>query len=103
MLIRGTLAGISLLAGIGLANAADLPVAPDVEPFSYSYLSLEGGWIHFDDEEVQSFFIGDADPLDVHEIDLSDGIYGRAEIGHVMQSDLLNGIAAYVEANVYSI
>jgi hypothetical protein len=96
MLIRGTLAAMSFMAGASLANAADLPVAPDIEAFSYTYLSVEGGWIHFDDEEVQSFFIGDEFPIEVHSIDLSDGFYGRAEIGHVWHSDLLNGIAGYL-------
>ena len=96
MLIRSTVAGLSLLAAASAANAADIAMEP--EPFSYTYLSVEGGWIHFNDEEVQSYFIGDdqSGPLEVHELDLSNGIYGRAEIGHIMQSDLINGIAAYV-------
>lgn len=101
MLIRGTLAAISFLVGASLANAADLAVEPDLGQSSYSYLQLEGGYIHFDGEDVQSFLLGDrVETLAPHtSVDLSHGFYGRAEIGNVggLVGGPLNGVAAYVQ------
>lgn len=102
MLIRGSLTALFLLAGAALANAADLPVEPDLESVSYTYLTLEGGYIHFDGEEVQAFLLGSSTAdLRPRFIDVTDGVYGRAEIGHVWSGGLgngpISGVAAYVQ------
>jgi hypothetical protein len=94
--VRSGLAGLFFLAGIGAAGAADIS-AP---PLSYTYFSVEGGYIYLDGEDVQAFFdspeFGDV-PVKERSIDISDGFHGRAELGHVWDTGIVNGIGAYVQ------
>jgi hypothetical protein len=97
MSIRVSLAGLAgffLFAGMGLARAADVPVA---EPTSHTYVSLEGGYVDLDGADVQAFLIGpEGDELEEHFLDISDGFYGRAEFGRVWDTGFFfNGIGVY--------
>jgi hypothetical protein len=86
------LAGFVFVAGLAPVRA---DTAPDVEPAHYTYFSLEGGYIHLDGEEVQAFRSG---PDDTRErfLDMSDGFYGRVELGRVWDTGMFNGLGAYI-------
>lgn len=90
------LAGLFFLAGITPMRAADVPVAP--EPLSYTYFSVEGGYINLDGEKVQAFLDGpDPDSISERFLNVSDGYYGRIELGHRWDAGFLNGIGAYAQ------
>ena len=85
----------------GPAGAADVVAPPEVEPASYTYFSVEGGYIHLDGEGVQAYLVGsnpDIDaPLRERTLDISEGLYGRAEFGHGWGAGLVNGVGVYVQ------
>jgi hypothetical protein len=84
-----------LVATAASANAADL-VAP--QSTSYTYLNLEGGYVNLHGQNVQAFVLGpNGDELSDRSIDISDGYYGRGELGHVWDGGIVNGIGAYVQ------
>ena len=84
------LAGFLLLSGLDPVRAAD--IADVVDPVSYTYLNLEGGYVNLDGNDVDLYGIG----LEERYLNLTDGYYGRAELGHVAGTNLFNGIGAYV-------
>jgi hypothetical protein len=94
-------AALFLLAGP--AGAADIAAPPEVEPTSYTYFSVEGGYIHLDSEGVQAYLVGSTPVVDAPDnlrertLDISEGFYGRAEVGHGWGAGLVNGIGAYVQ------
>jgi hypothetical protein len=98
MSIRGFVvmlaAGFVFLAGLVPVRGADVP--PDVSPAYYTYFSLEGGYINFDAEKVQAFRSG-PDETSERFLDLSDGLYGRAELGRVWDTGAFNGLGAYLQ------
>ena len=88
-----SVAVLAFLTGIGPAGAADIGAPPS---FEYTYLTLEGGYIHLDGEDVQAYLHGEIGGLNGETlINVSDGVYGRAEFGKVWNSGL--GIGAYVQ------
>src|ERR1044071_1693271 len=71
------------LAGAGTVRAADI-VAP--EATSYTYFGVEGGYVNLDGADVQAFLyrtdLEQEDPFRERSLNLSDGYYGRVEVGH---------------------
>ena len=57
MIHKASLVATTLLATAGLAHAADMPAEP--VSTSYTYFAVEGGYIHFDAEDVQAFLTSD--------------------------------------------
>jgi hypothetical protein len=83
------------LAGTGPVKAADIT---EPEPIGYTYLNLEGGYVNLDGQDVQAYLHSPGGTLSERSLDLTDGYYGRVELGHVWDTDmLLNGIGAYVQ------
>jgi|GEM_PF-5175394 len=98
VLIRSAFVSLAgfFLADTSPAAAADLP---DFEPISYTYFNLEGGYVHLDGEEVQTFLLGPAflEADDERFIDISDGFYGRAELGRIWNTGIFDGVAVHVQ------
>jgi opacity protein-like surface antigen len=85
------LAGFFFLAGMTPVRASDVPVAP--EPVSNTYFNVEGGYVNLDGEKVQAFLSGpDSDTLSERFLNISDGYYGRVELGHRWDTGIFNGI-----------
>jgi hypothetical protein len=85
------------------AGAADITAPPEVEPTSYTYVNLEGGYIDLDGEPVQAYLQGSTPVFDEsnflreRSLNISEGYYGRAELGHGWSTGLINGIGVYVQ------
>jgi len=90
------LAGFFFLAGMIPIRAADVPVAP--EPVSNTYFSIEGGYVNLDAEKVQAFLSGpDSQGLSERFLNVSDGYYGRIELGRMFDMGIFDGIGAYAQ------
>src|SRR5262245_54543095 len=91
-------------AGTNPAVAADITAPPEAEAASYTYLNLEGGYIDLDGAKVQGFLQGSVltndDTLNYlreRSLNISQGYYARAELGHAWGTGLVNGVGAYVQ------
>ena len=92
------LAMVLLLAGGGKVEGADL--TSEAEAAAYTYLNLEGGYIHLEGEKAQGYFVSpdsEGPSFRKRSLGISDGVYGRAEIGRVADMGVLSGVGAYVQ------